>query len=1126
MPRQNQPTPMTITTLLIRSLRFHWRAHLSVLLGATLASSILVGALAVGDSVRFSLRTMALARLGKLELALSGRERFFRAALADELSRELRAPVAPVIVLRGTAGGGPENVRVPRVQVVGADERFWHLAPRAIKPPLGLAINQRLAQKLKLKPGDELLVRVDKPSLLSRDAPLSTVEDASVALRLPVSAVIGDDDFGRFSLEANQIPPFTVFVPLDLLQHRLAQQGRSNTLLVGGEGKRRPTLPAATSALIRNWQLADAGLELRELLNPPAPLPDSGRGETPASKQFELRTDRVFLDPPVSEAALKAVPGARGVLTYFVNELRVGARRTPYSTVAALPDPMNALIRSQRGEELRDNEIIINSWLAEDLQAHAGQALKLSYFVVGEQRKLEERTNTFRVRSVVGMAGAAADADLMPPIPGLSDKKNCREWEPGVPVKLERLRDKDQDYWAKHRGTPKAFITLRAGQRLWNNRFGNLTAVRYSADGVSKESVELCLKQALNPALIGLFFSPVRAQALAAAGSGMDFGLLFIGFSMFLIAAALLLTALLFAFSVERRTDEVGVLLALGFTSRRVQRIMLLEGVAVAALASLVGALLGVFYTRAVIHGLATVWRTAVVQSAIQYHSEPKTFGGGSLTAFAVAMISIWLVVRKQAQSPARELLHAGGDSEAQRLASPATSSLPGARIALIAGAFGLALIVFALTVGQRHAAETFFGAGTLLLIAGLGTSRYLLARLEQGIANCELQIASFRLSTVGTRNTVRRRARSLAVVALLACGSFMVIAVGASRHDPSAHAAERSSGTGGFALFAESSLPVHHDLNHADGREHFGLEANDLRDVRVLPLRVREGDEASCLNLNKAQTPRLFGVDPEELARRGAFAAAATWKLLSQPQPDGAVPAIGDLNTVVWSLSKFTGQTLPYRDDRGREFRLRFVAILPNSVMQGGLLISERNFVERFPSQSGYQTFLIDAPAARQLEVARALVRALEDVGLEATPTAERLAMFGAVESTYLSIFAVLGGLGLLLGSAGLGIVVLRNVLDRRSELALMRAIGFQRHALHWLIFSEHALLLALGICTGVIAALVAVLPALRTPATEAPIGSLALTMLAVVASGAVCTAGATALSLRGPLLNALRNE
>jgi ABC-type antimicrobial peptide transport system permease subunit len=246
---------------------------------------------------------------------------------------------------------------------------------------------------------------------------------------------------------------------------------------------------------------------------------------------------------------------------------------------------------------------------------------------------------------------------------------------------------------------------------------------------------------------------------------------------------------------------------------------------------------------------------------------------------------------------------------------------------------------------------------------------------------------------------------------------------------------------------------------------------------------------------------------------------------LLAGPADDGAVPAVGDMNTVVWSLGKSLGDTLTYVDDRGSLFRLRIVGILANSVLQGSLIISETEFIRHFPTSEGYQLFLIDAPRPAG-DVSRTLTRALEDVGLELTPAAERLAAFSTVEHTYLSIFAALGGLGLLLGSIGLGVVVLRNVLERRSELALLRAVGFRKRALQWLVFSEHALLLALGLGVGVVTALVAVLPALRSPGAEVPYRSLALTLCAVCLSGFLWAWGATALALRSPLLAALRDE
>jgi len=141
-------------------------------------------------------------------------------------------------------------------------------------------------------------------------------------------------------------------------------------------------------------------------------------------------------------------------------------------------------------------------------------------------------------------------------------------------------------------------------------------------------------------------------------------------------------------------------------------------------------------------------------------------------------------------------------------------------------------------------------------------------------------------------------------------------------------------------------------------------------------------------------------------------------------------------------------------------------------------------------------------------------------------TATARRLAMFNAVQNTYLGTFQILGGLGLLLGSVGLGVVVLRNVLERRSELAVLMAVGFRARALKWLVLSEHGALLAFGLGLGVVSALVAVLPAVLSPGSEVPYLSLASTLIGVLLSGALWTWLATLAALRGRLLDALRNE
>ncbi|MBI4664005.1 MAG: hypothetical protein HY735_34850 [Verrucomicrobia bacterium] len=440
-------------------------------------------------------------------------------------------------------------------------------------------------------------------------------------------------------------------------------------------------------------------------------------------------------------------------------------------------------------------------------------------------------------------------------------------------------------------------------------------------------------------------------------------------------------------------------------------------------------------------------------------------------------------------------------------------------------------MIILILAVFRQGATGVgeFFGAGAMLLISGLGFAAALLAALTLSEA-----AARPNLTGMGVRNATRRRKRSLATIGLLASGSFMIVAVGVFRLDSEGEAQKRSSGTGGFALIGESTLPIVHDLNAEDGRQFFGLSSNELAGVEFVALRVRDGEEASCLNLNRAQKPRLLGVQPELLNQRNAFAFAAIAKglpkehpwLLLKSQDGDTVPAIGDQASIQWALGKKVGDTLEYTDDRGQSIKLRLVASVANSILQGNLLIAEEEFLARFERESGYRMFLVDAPSNTLEKVSASLGRALRDVGLELTPAARRLAAFNAVQNTYLSTFQVLGGLGLLLGSVGLGVVVLRNVMERRGELALLLAVGFRPRVLRWVVMSEHGALLLSGLGIGLAAALVAVLPTVLLAGSGVPFASLALMLAAVLASGIFWTWLATFLALRGRLLDALRAE
>ncbi len=348
----------------------------------------------------------------------------------------------------------------------------------------------------------------------------------------------------------------------------------------------------------------------------------------------------------------------------------------------------------------------------------------------------------------------------------------------------------------------------------------------------------------------------------------------------------------------------------------------------------------------------------------------------------------------------------------------------------------------------------------------------------------------------------------------------FLIVAVAANRQDPLRAPQSPVSGTGGFALFAETTLPLTQSPGTTQGREALGLPENGI--ASVVEMRVRDGDDASCLNLNRSRSPRILGVDSRLLEGRFTFGSGSGWSQLRDP--GGDIPAIADASTLAWGLGLSVGDTLALTDEQGRPFRIRIAGALAGSILQGALLIDESRFAEKFPSVSGYRVFLVDSstPASTAADLERALV----DAGITVQPARQRLAEFLAVQNTYLSVFQALGGLGLLLGTAGLAVLVLRNVLERRSELALMNAVGFRRRRIARFVFTEHAALVAAGLLAGGAASLLAVWPGLTQPGMEIPWSSLAVTLAAVTACALLWTWLAARSVLRGTPVEALRSE
>ncbi|HEX9759947.1 MAG TPA: ABC transporter permease [Candidatus Acidoferrales bacterium] len=1137
---------MTRGQLLRRNLTWFWRTNLAVVAGVAVAAAVLAGALLVGDSVRASLRDLVLLRLGATSYVITS-ENFFREQLAADLAAQPEftqafSDAVPLIALDAVVTHESSRRRASNVLVYGVDERFWQFhGASGVTPPeqRDALVSTALAEEFGAAAGDSVVIRVQRPADVPVDSLHADKEDLGRTLRLRVREALPAAALGEFAVRPQQGAVRAIFVSLQRLQRDLDQPGMVNGVLVSeaennrASGAEAEARRAKLATLLRGaYQLEDIGLQVKGPL-PPGTFP--GRSRQP---MLSVESDRVIVDDAVAQAALVTAKSlelpASSVFAYLANTIRIGEREIPYSLVAAVDGDLYASLPGAAETASTAGSahppLWLNDWAWRDMGARPGDVATIEYYVWEDGGRLTTRAAQFTVRGRVPMDGLGGDRTLAPTFPGISESPSLSNWDPPFPVDLKRIRPRDEDYWDKSRTAPKGFISLATGQQLWQTRYGKLTAVQVAPPTASvadtvPQFVEK-LREQIDPVAAGIAVYAARAEGTQASAGAINFGEYFVYFSFFLVVSAVLLTSLFFRLGIEQRLKEIGLLEAFGYSPAEVRRLFLTEGAILAVAGSVFGAAGGVGYAALMMHGLRTWWVGAVGTTYLRLDVQPISLIAGVGGGIAAALICIALTLRGLRAFTPRALVTGSREAAVHTPAERRRAWLWGAVAAVLAVA-----LLGAAAAGALDQAIGFFSAGSLILAALLLFQwAWLVSRKRQTLA-----AAGAGVPRLGVRNASWRPGRSLLCVALMASATFILVAVDSFRRDVRADALDPRSGTGGFPLLAESLLPIPYDLNTSAGREALNLTDASLEGARFYSFRLRPGEDASCLNLYQPRNPRVLGV-PAALAESGRFAFQSSqaeteaqrgnpWLLLDVEFPDGAIPAIADANTMTYILQRKLGEDVVI-EHAGREVRLRLVAALASSIFQSELLISEKNFLRAFPSEGGYRFFLLETPAGKSGDVAAALEDTLEDYGFDVMDAGEKLATFYRVENTYISTFQALGGLGLLLGTLGLAAVMLRNVLERRRELALLRAVGYRPRDLATLTLAENMLLLFGGLVTGILSAALAILPALAERGGAPGGGSLGVILAAVLLTGFLASLAAVAAVLRAPLLESLRSE
>ncbi|HYO83389.1 MAG TPA: FtsX-like permease family protein [Bryobacteraceae bacterium] len=761
----------------------------------------------------------------------------------------------------------------------------------------------------------------------------------------------------------------------------------------------------------------------------------------------QIEHESLIIPDRLVAAVQQFEPSVTPVLTYLANTIRVNGREVPYSLVAARDEP-----------GLAAGDILLTDWVASDASARVGQTVELEYYVWEASGRLQTQKAQFTAAGITPLR--PEDRDLAPEYPGISGAGSVAEWDPPFPIELKRIRAQDEAFWERYRATPKAYVSLATGQNLWGSKHGSVTSLRVPS-GFDAQRVT----SRLTPEQAGLTVVDVRAQAEQASAGSTNFSEYFLYFSFFLVVSAILLASLFFRLGLEQRASEISLLRSVGYSGAVLRKLFLYEGLVLAAAGGLMGIAGAALYSALLLLGLRTWWFDAVGTRDLAVHWSPMA----SLLALGTTMVLAPIVILLSLRSFLRR-------APRQGLATRQRSRYPLVAVACLLAGVTLLFI--------REPAA-FFGAGALLLIGCLLLVRWQLRGAPGGISSPR---------SMGIRYNTARPGRSTACVALIASAAFLIVSVDAFRRG-------HESGEPGWRYYAESSLPLYHNPNTEEGRDALNLAT--VPEAKWLALRLRPGDDASCLNLYAPRNPRIVGVPASYLKLPAA--------------EDDTVAAAVDANTLQYVLHRKPGDVLEVGG-----VKLRISSVLQNSIFQSELLISDTDFQRVFPQEGGFRVFLADAQPGAE----GAFEEALADFGFDMTTTAERLAAYHRVENTWLSTFQALGGLGLVLGTLGLGAVMFRNVLERHRELALMRAAGFKVSDLQRVIFFESLSLLIAGLVAGTVCALVAVVPTVVERGGSIPFLSISAVLLAVFLAGLLASFLAVRSAARTPLLDALRSE
>ncbi len=614
--------------------------------------------------------------------------------------------------------------------------------------------------------------------------------------------------------------------------------------------------------------------------------------------------------------------------------------------------------------------------------------------------------------------------------------------------------------------------------------------------------------------------SKAKADSIDGASRNIDqLSQVFVLLGFFTVIAGVLLIINIFVMLAEERKGEMGVARALGMRRTNLVQSFVSEGLLYALLSSAVGTFTGLLVAGVILWGFSQVFGASAFGGTgfILTWTDSDLINGfaiGFLITMATIVIASWRVSKLNIVRAIRDIPEPVPHRSTRRqVAAGAAIAVLGALGFIVAlarqnlllqdlGPVGLAFGVAVLTMRVLPARAVFTAAGAFIVgwvlspwkffsIANADITLFIAAGLMLVLGGLLVVLFnSDSILAVATR-LVRRRTwrpvvrtaiaypmnkkfRTGATLASIALVMFTIATMSGIQAEVSSSITTTSHReSGGFELLGASLVPIPNwDAAFA---AYNATSTNVTENHGIAQARVRIATNANLSGIQHNSS--LIGVPSDWTppfplqARDPAYRDdAAAWAAIQDPGlaiidgtvvPNNFGPNFGSFTAVLNDVFHFRNMT-------GATRSVRVIGILYEQFAQG-LWVSSSTVSADFGIDAASLFYFSLRAGVDVTQAGHDLERYFIAYQLI---TVDIQAVIDSILETTMGVFNLLQAylaLGLIVGIAGLGVITMRNVVERRQETGALRALGFRKSMVLKSFLFELSFIALTGIAMGV---------------------------------------------------------